>query len=229
MKKIVTFIILTIISFCLNAQIVDTIYLDLNKKGAEQQNYEFLRLVERESVDDNTVEVKDYFKSGKIESHSTYITQEYNKLQFISPTRNKSLLVDGTRKSWYENGQLRFVQECRKGEYLGFPKQYAQNGEDLFSVAQEMPQFSVKGYNSFGSYILKNINIPKSAREKGNVMLTIIIDKNGNISYARILKGINTTIDNEVKRVALLSPQWKSGKLDGKNVHITMTLPIMIK
>jgi protein TonB len=74
-----------------------------------------------------------------------------------------------------------------------------------------------------------NLKYPTLAKDKGiegTVYITFIINKDGSVSDAEILRGIGGGCDEEALRVVNASPNWNPGKKDGKLVRSRMRLPV---
>ncbi|HOU69070.1 MAG TPA: TonB family protein [Paludibacteraceae bacterium] len=122
-----------------------------------------------------------------------------------------------------ENGQIidelnEIVQEPQKEE-----KPYIQ--------VEQMPQFP-GGNEAMLKYIASNLRYPTIAQEngiQGKVYVRFVIDKNGKISHAEVLRGLDSTCDKEAIRVILSMPQWIPGKQNGKTVPVVFTVPVHFK
>jgi len=108
-------------------------------------------------------------------------------------------------------------------------KQYADYQEDkVYDMAEEMPEFP-GGLEEMNEYILKSIRnseLNLVENTQGRVMITFVVGKEGNISDANIIRGINEEVDREALRIVQGMPRWKPGKHEGKNVSVRFTLPI---
>ena len=74
-----------------------------------------------------------------------------------------------------------------------------------------------------------NIKYPKETKKEGNVHVSFVIDEKGNVTDAKVVKGVSTLLDNEALRVVKAMPKWTPGQDKGKNVKVKMTLPINFK
>ena len=102
------------------------------------------------------------------------------------------------------------------------------NTEEVFSVVDEMPVFS-GGDEALFSFLGENITYPKIAADKGIerlVYVSFVIDENGAVQNAEVLKGIGEGCDEEALRVVKAMPNWTAGKLKGENVKVKYTLPV---
>ncbi len=78
-------------------------------------------------------------------------------------------------------------------------------------------------------YLASSIVYPDSAREKniqGTVAATFVINKDGSLSEAVIVKEIGGGCGEEVLRVLALMPNWLPGEVDGQPVRVRFTLPV---
>ena len=98
---------------------------------------------------------------------------------------------------------------------------------DLGSV-EEAPQFP-GGQNAFGKFLASNIRYPVEAREnkvQGKVYISFVVEKSGNLTDLKILKGIGGGCDEEALRVLKNSPVWEPGIVEGKAVRTAYTFPV---
>lgn len=98
----------------------------------------------------------------------------------------------------------------------------------IFIGAEEMPDF-IGGDEARVEYLRKNIVYPSTAREtgiQGTVYLTFVIEKNGEITDVKILRGVGGGCDEEATRVVKAMPKWKPGKQRDKAVRVQFNLPI---
>ena len=103
-----------------------------------------------------------------------------------------------------------------------------QSGEQVFTVVEQMPVFP-GGDKAFGEFIGKEIKYPDDAKKagtQGKVIVTFVINKEGNVVNPKIIRGVSPSIDKEALRVISNSPKWTPGKQEGKNVDVQFTLPI---
>ena len=94
------------------------------------------------------------------------------------------------------------------------------------SEEQPAPGFDIQ------SYLRENLNYPADAKRnnvQGRVIVKFIINEDGKVSNATIVRGIGGECDEEAKRVVMHMPAWKPGKQDGKPVKVYYTLPILFK
>lgn len=98
--------------------------------------------------------------------------------------------------------------------------------EDVFVVTEDMPEF-LDG--NVQEWLAKNLEYPHEAKEKnieGKVYVQFIIEKDGNVSNVKILRGKDSLLNNEALRAVKSMPKWKPGKQRGQEVRVSYTLPI---
>jgi TonB family protein len=109
----------------------------------------------------------------------------------------------------------------------------AQNVSDdnkVYMTVSEKAKFNGDYYK----WLAENINYPPDAKEKkqeGTVYVQFIIEQDGSISHAVIIRGIMgaKSLENEAVRVVTSMPKWTPGKQDGKPVRVQYMLPIKFK
>ena len=70
---------------------------------------------------------------------------------------------------------------------------------------------------------------PQEAVEKkieGRVITNFVVEKDGSISDITIVRGVDSLLDNEAKRVMKAMPKWKPATQTGVIVRVRYTLPI---
>lgn len=98
----------------------------------------------------------------------------------------------------------------------------------IFFIVEEMPEFP-GGENALRLYIAKSIKYPVIAQEngiQGKVYVSFVVDKDGGISDAKIVRNVDSSLDKEALRVINSLPKWKPGKQRGKPVRVAYTVPI---
>lgn len=103
--------------------------------------------------------------------------------------------------------------------------------ELIFSEPNErMPTFP-GGSLELIEYIARHLKYPKKAKDEGihgRVIVSFIIDCDGSISGAKIVRGLNPECDNAVIQLINGMPRWIPGQKNGKNIRVTYTVPIKI-
>lgn len=98
---------------------------------------------------------------------------------------------------------------------------------DFFTLVEKQPE-PINGYKAFYEQLGKMAKYPRQAKSigtEGKVFVEFIINKNGEPTDLKILRGIGSGCDEEAMRVLALT-KWEPGKQRGKPVRVKMVLPI---
>jgi periplasmic protein TonB len=110
-------------------------------------------------------------------------------------------------------------------------KTFCQNNSDkgpVLLVVEQMPSFP-GGEEVLYKFLSNNIKYPSVAKEKGisgTVIISFVIEEDGSVAEAKVLRGIGGGCDEEALRVVNLMPKWSPGKQSGKPVRVQYNLPI---
>jgi len=103
--------------------------------------------------------------------------------------------------------------------------------EKLFINSDKQPSFP-GGEEKLYQYLGTKITYPKEAEEKGisgRVFVQFVIEKDGNMTDVKVVKGIGGGCDKEAIRVVKAMPNWIPGTQRGKKVRVRIKLPINFK
>ncbi len=95
-------------------------------------------------------------------------------------------------------------------------------------MPETMPYFP-GGQELMQKYLADNIKYPASAvkaKKQGRVIVTFIVQKDGSITHAKIVRSIDSELDAEALRVVKGMPKWTPGTQFGKPVSVKYTLPV---
>ena len=113
-------------------------------------------------------------------------------------------------------------------KYGVYMREEAPEDNTIFTVVEEMPEFP-GGETALFAYLSKNIRYPDNAMMngiQGLVICTFVVNANGKVTEAKIIRGVDRELDAEALRVVNTMPLWKPGKQRGKPVRVRFTLPI---
>lgn len=103
---------------------------------------------------------------------------------------------------------------------------------DVFQIAEKMPEYK-GGQNEYIKFISAHLVYPKFAVEngiQGTVFVQMIITDSGIVKGAKIIRGVEESLNDEALRVVSLMPgNWIPAKNGNKNVSVFMNLPIYFK
>jgi protein TonB len=107
-------------------------------------------------------------------------------------------------------------------------------GEDpnkVFLVVEQPPE-PEGGFEAMNKFVVKNLKYPASAKRmniEGTVYVGFVVDADGRVSEAAIIKGISADCDKEALRVVQMMPKWRPGKQSGRPVRVKFVYPIKYK
>ena len=91
-----------------------------------------------------------------------------------------------------------------------------------FNIIEEPAEFP-GGNRALYSYISNNVKYPVIAQEngiQGKVYVKFIVNEQGVVSNAEILRGVDPSLDKEALRVVNSLPNFKPGRQRGKAVKV---------
>ncbi len=203
----------------------------------------------------NFILTDDLIKKSKT-AHENYLNarEQYTKSNYEEtielldysveefPDFNEALILRG--QAYYNlNDSINACNDWKSAFYGGYTQIYGPlllncniNVEDIklyddqiFTVPEEMPEFP-GGKEVLQNYLIENIEYPVDAylnQKEGRVFLTFIVEKTGNITDVRVLRGIGHGCDEEAIRTIQNMPNWNPGKLRGIPVRVQYNLPIL--
>ncbi len=220
-------VLLSIISLNLSSQIVDTSYYNKYNRITDKYNYNYYKIINQS---EEKLFIREFYKSGKLKNEEIYLTsgvklklKKLNKLIESGKIRRDGLFVGydstGTKihESQYSNGELEYG-----------PLFFHESGDTLYGNVDVKPEFLEK--DGFRAFIANNLKYPEIAQKNGitgTVYVQFVVDKNGDVKYVKIVRGIDPSLDNEAMRVIKLSPKWQPGILNKKPVGVIYTMPIV--
>ena len=104
--------------------------------------------------------------------------------------------------------------------------------QTIFEVVEQMPEFPNGGMAGLMQYLSKNIKYPTIAQEngtRGRVTVQFVVNRDGSIVDAKVLRGVDPYLDKEAIRVISSMPKWKPGMQRGKAVRVKYTVPVMFR
>ncbi|MDE6171875.1 MAG: energy transducer TonB, partial [Bacteroides sp.] len=104
--------------------------------------------------------------------------------------------------------------------------------QEIFEVVEQMPEFPNGGLQGLMQFLSKNIKYPTIAQEngtQGRVTVQFVVNKDGSIVDAKVIRGVDPYLDKEALRVIGTMPKWKPGMQRGKPVRVKYTVPVMFR
>ena len=142
--------------------------------------------------------------------------------QFNADTSNGILFIN--TKEYVKNGEKKVVEVVVKAKK-------PEEAEKPLDVVEEMPKFP-GGDAAMMEFLRNTVKYPEEAEEngiQGRVVVQFIIEKDGSISGAEVIKKVNEHLDAEALRVIGEMPKWTPGKQKGEAVRVKFTLPVTFR
>ena len=103
--------------------------------------------------------------------------------------------------------------------------------EEVFEVVEQMPEFP-GGTAELMKYLSQNLKYPKeaeAAKEEGRVIVNFVVETDGRVTDARVVKGVSPLLDAEALRVVQIMPAWTPGRQNGEAVRVKYTVPFTFR
>ena len=100
--------------------------------------------------------------------------------------------------------------------------------DKIFFTTEQQPEFP-GGMTELMKYLQKSINYPANCEKEsiqGRVVVQFVINKDGSICEANVVKPVHPQLDAEALRVVNAMPNWIPGKQKGERVRVRFTLPV---
>jgi len=103
--------------------------------------------------------------------------------------------------------------------------------EEIFVAVEQQAEIP-GGMAALMKWLGNNIRYPEAAQQndiQGKVIVKFVVEKDGSIGAATILKGVDKDLDREALRVVKKMPKWQPGKNNGVAVRSYFNLPVTFK
>ena len=97
-----------------------------------------------------------------------------------------------------------------------------------YKLKEIMPQFK-GGLDAFYKYLSNSVRYPDIDRKnniQGRVIVTFIVDADGTIEDAKVIRGVSETLNEVALNVIKNCPKWLPGMQYGIPVRVQYTVPI---
>lgn len=103
--------------------------------------------------------------------------------------------------------------------------------DEIYNMVEKYPEFP-GGMDGLMKYFQKNVKYPQEAKDKkihGRVIVQFVVNKDGSICEANVVKPVDPQLDAEALRVVNAMPHWIPGKQKGECVRTRFTLPVTFR
>ncbi len=144
----------------------------------------------------------------------------------------------------YTNGLRTGDWTGHRNDTLYYRETYQENGEFIsgisydkegnefkYDIVEKTPSYP-GDYKGWTKYLKKSLKYPKQARRKGvqgRVFLSFVVDKDGSVTNARVVRGIGYGCDAEALRIIRESINWNPGTQRGQAVKSRMAIQIIFR
>lgn len=107
----------------------------------------------------------------------------------------------------------------------------ASESDAIFITVEVMPQYP-GGDKAMQEFIRKELRYPAAAKDasiQGTVYVNFVVDATGEVGNIKLIRGIGGGCDEEAMKMVSKMPKWKPGRQNGKNVPVSMTIPVQFK
>lgn len=171
------------------------------------------------------------FATPKAESLSREIEHESDAIvsSVVKSTSDKAALVAQGKTSGEEtvNAMGRADDTFIANEI----QRMTSTDDDVYEVVEKMPAFP-GGIAELMKYLSSNIKYPVEAHKagiQGRVVVSFVVNKDGTVKDAKIVRSVDKSIDAEALRVISAMPKWQPGYQDGKAVSVRYTVPVTFR
>ncbi|SUC12887.1 energy transducer TonB [Prevotella pallens] len=98
----------------------------------------------------------------------------------------------------------------------------------IFTFAEQQPTF--KG--NVQAWLTSHLQYPASAADnniQGKVVVKFVVGRDGSVSRAEVVRGVDPALDREALRVVNSMPKWNPGMNNGQPANVWFQLPITFK
>ena len=98
----------------------------------------------------------------------------------------------------------------------------------IFTFAEQQPTF--KG--NVQAWLTSHLQYPASAADnniQGKVVVKFVVGRDGSVSRAEVIRGVDPALDREALRVVNSMPKWNPGMNNGQPANVWFQLPITFK
>jgi beta-lactamase regulating signal transducer with metallopeptidase domain len=178
-----------------------------------------------------------YYEKNLKNAHKKFSGKSINidlSRSIKSPITSKSNVKGEASVSIIKNS-ANLNPNLKTGTLVNLPKENTKesdpihSNEDVLNLINttEKPEFP-GGIKKFYQFFAENYQVPTDVKLKGKVFVMFIIEKDGSITNANILRDIGYGTGDEMLRVIKLSPKWIPAKKDGVPVRVQYSIPITI-
>lgn len=145
-----------------------------------------------------------------------------------SPKGNggSNVVKDNQTAVYHESEEDTIVIPYRPGYGPGYVDE-----DKVYDIVEDMPQFP-GGFEKLKEFLKENVQYPKKLKGsgiQGRVIVSFVVEKDGKISKAKVVKSVDPALDKEALRVVKKMPKWIPGKQNGIHVNVKYVIPVIFR
>ena len=124
-------------------------------------------------------------------------------------------------KSTTETGEITAESPAPKKVFTG----------KVYEIVEDMPTFP-GGVTELMKWLDSHVRYPTAAIRdgiQGRVFVSFIVEPNGSVSNAKLVRRVDPSLDQEALRVVAEMPKWIPGKQHGAAVRVKYNVPVTFK
>jgi len=169
---------------------------------------------ERPQIFEYYLYTQDYFDKNLKNQEYKHYPDSIFKMQIFREFKNGKEVKHDTRVFNNVNAAFNYLDEKDIYQYTDLDR---------------LPVYA-DGMRAFDKLILDNFKRPAEANKAITIYyLTLIIEKDGTVSYTNVINAEDNNTPLEFVRVVKLGKKWKPGQLNGKSVRSSYTIPVLIQ
>ena len=234
------FLLLLLFTTILSAQ--DTLYFDFDENQTTKEKAYYFRIDDRSLPGEQDLVSTTYRMNGDILKQRSFLE------------KGKDLIKHGLQKDWYDNGQLYYQENYKKGKRHGDLIAYWEDGSrrrhDTFKNGKlksgkvwnrkgvEEKHYPVMipaefpgGEKAIAEYLRKSLPVPESQKINTEVRLVvkILVGTDGFIRTINIVEGAPHWYNAVTTTTLLNMPKWNPGSFMGEPVNVWYALPVTFR
>lgn len=190
-----------------------------NVKSYDQEQVEVVQRTAMDEVEDIVIQTQQEELPPPPPPEAPEVVTELNIIEDDAKSENEIGIVNAEVTDKTENIEITPVVVEQEEE---------EDEQVIFQVVENDPEFP-GGLEAMYKFLAQNIKYPQLARENnitGKVYVTFVVEKDGSVSNARVLRDIGGGCGAEAIRVVKSMPKWTPGKQRGKAVRVQYNLPV---
>jgi TonB family protein len=163
------------------------------------------------------------------EGNGHYIVYNDTFTEITEEGSIKNGIKDSLWTGEYKNIHTTFKETYRNGELITGTATFEDGQTSTYTKSRNVPPEFKGGISNFGRYLSRNIRYPKEALQlgiKGRVILSFVVEKNGQVADLKVSRSVNYYLDKEALRVLQESPTWVPGTQFGRPVRVLYSVPV---